>query len=159
MSTLEEIQAKREAARKQIADKYAERKAQDLAAISELEVQHGATNIAVVEVPFSAEDLPVCVAVRTPKPAEVSRYRDRVKAEDADTARAAIELAESCLVYPDAETFARQVKARPGMRLPVPRSRRCPGSGNRRASRSRAQPRRPPHRGGRGRPRRQSGSR
>lgn len=115
MSTLDEIQAKREAARKQITEKAAERKAQDLAAIFDLEVQHGATNIAVIEVPFSSEDLPVCVAVRTPKSAEVARYRDRVRGDDADTARAAIELAESCLVYPDAETFARQVKARPGI--------------------------------------------
>jgi hypothetical protein len=41
---------------------------------------------------------------------EVRRYQDRLKEENADSTEAAIELGESCIVYPTGEKLAR-VKA------------------------------------------------
>ena len=87
----------------------------DLEAIDDLEVLHGDSNIGVRRVAYTP-GLPVLLAVRTPKPAEVKRYRSRIKPQDLESATAAaIELQSVCRVYPDDATFAKVLAARPGV--------------------------------------------
>lgn len=92
----------------------------DLTAIDELEATHGASNVKVIVLPYT-KGLPAAAAVRTPKPAEVKRYRDRVKPDrkgnPPDYAEHGAELAAVCLLYPDKETYAKLCEARSG--LPV----------------------------------------
>lgn len=126
MATVEEIQ-KRRAERK--AGLEADRQAQlakDLEAIDACEVAHGDTNVAAIEFHF-VPGLPCMAAVRTPDPDEIARYRTKMKPKvdrkgniiPADANEAAAQLGRSCLIYPDAETFARVLEARPGIEVPL----------------------------------------
>lgn len=121
-TALERVQAKRQA-RKDAARKLEEdRLAADLERISDLEEQLGDANVATVRIAYVDADTPVAASVRCPKPNEIKRYRDRVKpgqkdgrnrTVEPDVAKASEELCASCLVYPDAEAFARMCAARP----------------------------------------------
>lgn len=104
---------------------HAERLALDLDAIAALEDTHGASNVAVIRVPYTAE-LPAAVACRCPRPAELKRYRDRTKPGqkdgrnrevEPDHNKATEEIAAACLLYPDAETFAKLCVARGGLQV------------------------------------------
>lgn len=90
----------------------------DLNAVNDLEIEHGDSNVGVINVPYS-DGLPTCAAVRAPKPAELKRFRVRVtpkhEKDRPDTAAASEELAATCVIYPDAETYARLCIARPGL--------------------------------------------
>lgn len=91
----------------------------DLEAIDQLEIEHGDGNIAFLEVPFT-DGLPVLVACRTPKPAEMKRYRSRLDVKPGkkpDTVAAAEELASVVRVYPDPEVYAELCAARPGVHV------------------------------------------
>lgn len=123
MTKLEEIEARRAARKSQSAKDAEVEKCVDLEAIDALETEHGDSNIKVIHVPYSA-GLPTCVAVRTPKPIEAKRYRDRVKPRPdskaaPDYVAAAEELADICLVYPNAERFKALCEARPGLATQV----------------------------------------
>lgn len=114
-----EIAEERRAARKAEARRaYEEQRAKDLDAITELEIEHGDSNVGVINVPFS-DGLPTCAAVRCPKPAELKRFRSRVtpkhEKDHPDAAVAAEELAATCRVFPDETAFARLCAARPGL--------------------------------------------
>jgi hypothetical protein len=120
MDELEAIEARR-AERKAALD--VQRKAQrviDLAALDALEVEHGDSNVATVDVPYSP-GLPTLAAVRCPKPPEVKRYRSRVKPDSkgrpGDPVAAAEELAAVCVVYPDPDAYAALCEARPGIHV------------------------------------------
>jgi hypothetical protein len=56
-----------------------------------------------------------------PKPAEVKRYRSRIKPDSkgrpGDAVAAAEELAAVCRVYPDDDTYAALCEARPGIHV------------------------------------------
>jgi len=109
------IEARR-AARRDAADVAATaQRAIDLAALDALEETHGITNIARVDVPHTP-GLPGMALARTPRPVEIKRYRDRVRArgdKPGDPVAAATELVGVALLYPDAETFAAMCEARP----------------------------------------------
>lgn len=114
-----EVAEDRRAARK--AEALKARNAQrviDLDAIDALEVEHGDSNVGVINLPYSA-GLPTCAAVRAPKPAELKRFRTRVtpkhEKDRPDSGAAAEELAAVCVIFPDAETYARLCTARPGL--------------------------------------------
>ena len=122
MATLEEIQARREARR--VATKAARdnRMAIDLEAITELEDEHGESNIATIEVPYVSDDLPVLAAVRTPKPAEIKRYQAMVRPRNVDgkmgdSTVAAETLAAVCVVYPAVEQRDALFESRPGLKV------------------------------------------
>jgi hypothetical protein len=111
------IEEKRAARKAELSADESEQHVTDLEAIDALEVQHGDSNVHVLRVPFTP-GLPVLVAVRAPKPPEVKRFRARVKSEDKDQAiHAAEELGESCVIYPDRETFAQLLKERPNLNV------------------------------------------
>jgi hypothetical protein len=122
-SALDKVQARRKA-RKDAARKVEEDAlAVDLDNISEIEDRLGDANVATVRVAYVSADVPVAASVRCPKPAEHKRYRDRCKPSkdsrnrdvEPDYFKAAEELAAVCLVYPDAELYARMCSARPGL--------------------------------------------
>lgn len=121
-SALEKVQAKRKA-RKDAARLVEENAlAADLEKINAIEESLGDANVSTVRIAYVDADTPVAAAVRCPKPAEMKRYRDRVKPGqkdgrnrpvEPDYAKAHEELCAACLVYPDAEAFERMCAARP----------------------------------------------
>jgi hypothetical protein len=121
LAEIEAARAKRRADSDRARD---EQKATDLEAISELEIEHGDTNISTLECPYTP-GLPVMLAVRTPKPAEMKRYRDGCKPDKngrSDALGPAILLAEICRVYPPRDEdgtalYARVCEARPGVNV------------------------------------------
>ena|ERR1051325_2400960 len=93
----------------------------DLEAIDEAEAKYGDESIGVLDMPFT-EGLPVKAAVRAANPAELKRYRARVKPSkrgelDSQVALdAAVELGITCQVYPEpkSDTDVAMRAARPG---------------------------------------------
>lgn len=117
LDPLAAIQAKRAERKADLAKQKAAQMAVDLEAIDALEVELGDSNVANVEVGF-VPGLPVLAAIRCPKPAEIKRYRARlkpVKGEPGDNIAAAEELGAACRIYPDADTFAAMCAARGGL--------------------------------------------
>jgi hypothetical protein len=98
------IEARREARNKALDSQRDAQRAIDLEAVFELEEEYGASNIAVLEVPYTP-GLPTLVAVRCASPTEVKRYRDGVKekanGKPGDRIVAAELVASVCIVYPD----------------------------------------------------------
>lgn len=115
---LAELQAAREARKAKAENASKEQLVVDLGFIDAFEEELGATNVAVLRVPFVEEGLPVAVAVRCPKSVEMKRYRDRLKgdAKKADTVKAAEEVGATCLVYPDKAILDRLAEHRPGVK-------------------------------------------
>lgn len=115
---LAEREAAREARDAELAEKRAEQKIADLDAIEALELERGESNVATAEVPYTP-GLPVLVAARCPTEAEIKRYQARLRkgtdGEDPDPVKAGQEVGAACRIYPDDETFARVLKARPGV--------------------------------------------
>lgn len=105
MATIEEIEERRDARKKELAKKAADQYATDLEAIDALEVEHGDGALAIVKVPKFKEGIPTRAVVRTPSGPQYKRYVDQVqKASSAKNStaqrQAVITLAESCWVYP-----------------------------------------------------------
>jgi hypothetical protein len=94
------------------AEARAEQELVDLEAIEKLREELGRSNVAVVEVPFTP-GLPVLVAARCADSGEVKRFQDRLREEKPDHAAAAREVGALCRKYPDAETWAKLIAARP----------------------------------------------
>lgn len=115
MPTLEEIEARRAQRKAKLAEDERAQRALDLEAIDALEVEHGDSSVAVVEMPYTS-GLPTCAAVRCPKPAEIKRYQARLREQKPDPAKAAEELGAVCQVYPPAgEDRDALHAARPGL--------------------------------------------
>ena len=119
MSALEEIQAKRAARQETLAKQADEQKAIDFQALDDAEIKYGDGNITFVELPFVESGTVTLVIARTPKPAEIARFRARVKpkrgGDPVDATEASIELAAVCQVYPERERYDAIVEARPGI--------------------------------------------
>ncbi len=114
-----ELAEERRATRKAEARKaYEEQRAKDLDAITDLEIEHGDSNVGVLNVGF-LEGLPTCAAVRCPSKIELKRFRQTVtpkhEKDHPDANEAAEVLAKTCLVFPDKDTFERLCTARPGL--------------------------------------------
>jgi len=93
--------------------------ADDLEKISELEVEHGDSNVKVIRCDFTPGSR-AAIAVRVPKPAELKRYRHRVQVPlgsktPPPTGEACEELGRACLIYPDKEAFEAMIESRPGL--------------------------------------------
>jgi hypothetical protein len=86
----------------------------DLAAINDIEIELGDSNVAVLDYPYTP-GLSVCAAVRVLTDIETKRYRARVKGEDADATAAAEEVGRACVMYPKGDALAALAKSRPGL--------------------------------------------
>lgn len=106
----------RRAARKQaLAEERERQRETDLEAVDALEVELGDANVAIVEVPY-VSGLVSLAAVRAPSAAEIKRYRNRVKGQNADPVAAAEELGMVCLAYPPTgEARAKLLESRVGL--------------------------------------------
>jgi hypothetical protein len=120
MATREELDARRAARRASRAQAQKEQELIDLAAIDDLEVEHGDENIAVLLVPFTPGSV-TRAAVRTATTPEIKRYRSKVRprkvdGELGDTAEAAEQLGRVCTVYPSDEAVRKALfEARPAL--------------------------------------------
>ncbi len=117
-SAQEKIKAtneKRQARKDALAKQYEEQHAIDLAALDDLEVEHGDGNVKAIKIPFEP-GLPTIVVVRKPKPPELNRYRTAVKpkanGKPGDAVEAAELLGTACLVYPPKDDDTTDTRAR-----------------------------------------------
>ncbi|HEY3499767.1 MAG TPA: hypothetical protein VGK73_33980 [Polyangiaceae bacterium] len=123
LSPLEQVEARRAAKREASQAAHDAQAVIDLTAIADLEDQYGFENVAVMVLPHLALGLPVRVAVRAPTPAELKRYRDRLKPTrgrrneeiPGDATRAHEELGPACLVYPAPDVFEKLCEVRPAL--------------------------------------------
>lgn len=117
-SPLEQAEERRAARKAEGRKAFEAQRVTDLEAIDALEVEHGDSSVAVMNVPFTAGS-PTCVACRCPRPAELKRFRSRVtpkhEKDHPDTAAAAEELAATCRVYPEKDVYEKLCTARPGL--------------------------------------------
>ena len=119
MRTKEEIEAARAERKAALAEEQAKQELLDLEALDAAEIQYGDSSVCHVDVAFTP-GLPTMAIARTPKPIEIKRYQDmgaKAKRDGGVNVEAAIAAAKALtavvLVYPDKETFARMVEARP----------------------------------------------
>ncbi len=117
---LETIEARRVARKKALQEQADAQRVIDITALDEAEQAHGDTSVCRVDVPYTP-GLPTCAIAKIPRPVALKRYRDTLKVKDGSVdlsaANAASEqLVADCLVYPDAETFAKMCEARPNLR-------------------------------------------
>lgn len=122
--TVEEIEARREARRQAHEAARAEQRGKDMGALDQLEDEHGYGAVRAVEPARWMPGLPSLVVVKAPDPAQFKRWRDRLRGEAAKEARGDLakpteELADVCVVYPDAGAYARMREASPGLHLSV----------------------------------------
>lgn len=115
-----EIEARRAKRKAAAAEAYETQRAADLEALDALEVEHGDSNVASVDVDYQP-GAPTMAVVKAPSKIYVKRYQDRVKPKRdgrmGDAQEAAEELAAVCVVYPGKEAFDAMVEARPGLRV------------------------------------------
>jgi len=121
-TALQVAEDKRAARKAALQAKRDEQRVIDLAAIDDLETEHGDNAVKVINVPYR-DGMPTCVVARCAKPSELKRYRDRVKPKKSDQGHppdyvsAGEEVADLCVVYPPAETYARMRESYPGVHL------------------------------------------
>lgn len=114
LSPKEEVQARIAARVAAHAAAREEQELTDLLALDEAQEHHGVDGVAALSIPFTA-GLPAMCAVRTPTAHEIKRYRARAKEKNPDMPKASEEIASSCLVYPDRETFAQMCANAPAI--------------------------------------------
>jgi hypothetical protein len=116
-----EVEAQRAKERKRIERATKRQKLIDLRAIAQLEDKVGATNVACVEIPLGDDGVPVVAAVRTPSDGEIKKYRHELKPkterDKPDTAKAAENVGEATLIYPELDLFEKMCAARPGLKV------------------------------------------
>lgn len=92
----------------------------DIEAITDLEIEHGVSNVSVIWAAHSP-GLPCAIAVRTPNPNEIKVYRAGIridphpKARAPDFQKAAEDLAARCRIYPTKEQYESLCELRPGI--------------------------------------------
>lgn len=111
--------------RKKVNDaKRDEQRVLDLEAIEQLEIEFGEGSIIILEIQEFTPGCVTLVAARAPNTAEMKRYRymasdkpgKRNEVIPGDPASAAEQVAETCLKYPDLESFEKVCGVRPGLR-------------------------------------------
>jgi hypothetical protein len=114
---LAEIEARRAARKASQEAARQEQRATDLEALDALEAEHG--EVPYVDVAHPVEGLPTLAAGRPSKPAELKRYRSRIRVTKEGgiegAPEAAEELALACLTYPSREVYDKLVAQRPGI--------------------------------------------
>lgn len=113
-----EIEAKRTERKAATAAARAEQYAKDLVKIDELEEQYGDGRVAIMKMPSFQEGLPTVVVLCTPQPLVYKRFRQQITIAGDDRpkrAEALDLLGQSCLAYPDKETYAKMREAWPAI--------------------------------------------
>lgn len=108
MATLEEIRERIAEARKLAKEKQEAQFAIDLEKYFEIMTERGESAVVKTDVERYVDGLPTLVVHRLPSPAEAKRFQQRtvgVNGKPGDPIAAANELAESCLLYPERETY------------------------------------------------------
>lgn len=96
----------------------AEQYAKDLEQVDKLEEQHGDDRVGVLTMPSFREGLPTVVVVGTPEPLVYKRFRQQITMASDNLQKRADAmhlLGESCLLYPDKETYAKMREAWPAI--------------------------------------------
>lgn len=101
---IEEIERRRAARREALVGERTAQRARDLAALDELEVEHGVEGLCRIELDRYVAGLPTFVVLRLPRAVEMKRYVSQAKNDPLEAANV---IASSCVVYPDADTYAR----------------------------------------------------
>ncbi|MFA5436663.1 MAG: hypothetical protein WC372_11550 [Candidatus Neomarinimicrobiota bacterium] len=111
-----EVEARRAARKAALEEQRLTQRALDLEALDALEVEHGDSNVATLDVPYSP-GLPTLVAVRCPTSPELKRYQARLRERNPNPITAAEEVARVCVVFPSSDdpTRATLLDARPGL--------------------------------------------
>jgi len=111
-----ELEARR-ATRREVNDKArTEQYAKDLEALDRLEEEHGDGRVSALKMPSYVPGLPTFVVVNTPSASYFNRFRSMVRNANGKAqaqGEAKDLLASSCVLYPDAETYARMKEAWP----------------------------------------------
>jgi hypothetical protein len=114
MATLDEIRERIAERRRLAKEKQEAQFAIDLEAYDNLCVELGDSAVVKTDVERYVDGLPTLVVHRLPTPAEAKRFQQRtvgVNGKPGDQVGAANELAESCLKYPDRETYKKICEA------------------------------------------------
>lgn len=106
---------KRRAERKAAAEvARAEQYEKDLEKLNELEEQLGDGRVVELRLPAHVPGLPTIVVVKTPSALAFKRFRDQARAKASRPGEALDLLADTCVAFPDAETYKRVCEAFPG---------------------------------------------
>lgn len=120
--TLEAIEARRAERKEALEKQRLAQLAVDLVALERLEEEHGDSNVARIDVPYTPGAV-TFVVVKTPSSAYYKRWKSRVKPDakgrPGDAVAAAEELASVCRVYPDETQYEALCEARPGLHVKV----------------------------------------
>ena len=111
MATIEEIQARREARKAELAEKRRAQLAIDLEALDAAEQEHGDERVKCVDLEGWEPGLPTMVILRMPLPIEYKRFVDTIKKDPLDAGR---KLGEVCRIYPDDAAFVKIKERAPG---------------------------------------------
>lgn len=101
MSHLAQIEKERAERKSALAEARNEQRATDMSRLNELEIEHGDSNVAFVEVDRFSPGLPTIAVVRSLRKSELKRFRDMTRPNGADAAAAADMAADSAWLYPD----------------------------------------------------------
>lgn len=115
--SLEQIERERAERKAALAEARAEQRERDMQRLNELEIEHGDSNVAFVEVDRFSPGLPTIAVVRALRRPELKRFRDMTRPAGADAAAAAEMGAESAWLYPDkgSDAYKALVDAVPGI--------------------------------------------
>lgn len=115
---IEEIEERRRVRKEARVLAREEQYAKDLEQVDKLEEELGDDRVAVLETASYVAGLPVVVVVKTPSAAIFNRFRQMVrKANKSMEAMGAAQelLADSCIAYPDADTYKRMKEEWPSI--------------------------------------------
>lgn len=117
--SLADIEKRRAERKASLKEKRDEQYAKDLEALDALEVQYGDDSVAAVETPGYVPGLPTMAVSRAPTKDEYKRFRDMVVRSKGGPAQIEAQdlLADSCVVYPDKETYKAMREAFAGLHV------------------------------------------
>ncbi len=117
-SRIAEIETRRALRREETAKARATQYEKDLEALDALEVEHGEDRISALKTPSYVAGLPTIVVVKTPGSAFMNRYRTMVRKSKGDHEQWGIAkdlLADTCVIYPDKESYTKMREAWSGI--------------------------------------------
>lgn len=119
-SRIKELEERRSQLRDATAKARKEQYAKDLEHILALEEEFGPDRLHVLHMNSFVAGLPTVVVIKPPTPSYMNRFRDQVRRaasgqKTVDMGKARDQLADVCIAFPDAETYARMKEAWTGI--------------------------------------------
>lgn len=124
MSTLQELEAELQDQDTELEAQRLEQRAKDLPELIAARKKHGVSGVTVLELRYTP-GLPTMVIARKPDPNYYKKYQSRLKEKTDEQGIAGVaisaadELADHCVEFPDAATYAAVRKAFPGIHTQV----------------------------------------